>query len=1065
MDTICTHCGAFHWIDERNKASPKCRPEFSRCCHHGNVSLDHLPLPPERLRTLFTNDSPNAKHFRERIRQYNSALAFTSFTAKEKEQSVNAGGGAPWVWKTGYTIYHRIGTLFPNNPVDPRYSQLYFYDPLEALDYRMRRNDKLHRETMQYLQDMLRDSNPYTLLFFHSNEVLERTPARELGIHIIADRSTDLRRYNAPIVDEVAVVLPGDDGHARNPRDIVLHPRGGDLQFIHDHHRSYAPLHYVLLFPFGTDGWSYGLHLQPGQQHRIADADDDEQPPIDRTNARNLTQVMFYSYRLHTHNDEFPILQYGGRLFQQYVCDVWISTDQNRLHWIEHNQPKLRASLYSGLEDAVTHGENDVDLHDVGHRVVLPSSYIGGPRYMNQCFQDAIALARFYEGFDLFVTFTCNPCWPEIVAELLPSQSASDRPDLTVRVFNMYKTALVNELVKDNIFGPSSGYVYTIEFQKRGLPHMHLLLSLSPASRLETAQQVDSVISASWPDPDRQPRLFDVVRRSMVHGPCGRAKPDAACMKDGVCSKGFPKPFQAETVLTRDGYPLYARPDDGRSFNVRGFDADNRWIVPYNRYLLSRCVTFVSGFKRFLNILSYDAHMNIECVMSLAAAKYITKYTHKGPDRATVELQQRDEVSDFVDTRYIAAAEAAWRIFQLPVHHQEPAVVSLQVHLPGHHLVVYNPNEPPDAVSARAEQETTMLTAFFALNREIPSARQYTYPELPLHFVWIDREKRWKERQIGRSIGRMYFVSPTAGERFYLRTLLTTVSGPTSWESLRTYENVHYATFHAACLARGLLENDDEWRLCLGEASLSHVGESLRRLFALILTHCTPAQPDVLWTEFRDRVCDDLAHRLERRGFDVRPIPLDDVYDYGLFLIESDLRQEGTSLSAFPSMPAIQRNWQDVHENPYIIAQLAYNRDRERDLGFSAVHDLNVDQRAAFDVIFESTTAQRGKTFFLHGPGGTGKTFLYNALCHRVRAEGWIVLCVASSGIAALLLPGGHTAHSTFSIPVLSLSDDSCCQIDKQSQRADMLRTVRLIIWDEAVTQHRYGSQSYSQYH
>lgn len=93
--------------------------------------------------------------------------------------------------------------------------------------------------------------------------------------------------------------------------------------------------------------------------------------------------------------NEFPTLQSGGRLFQQYVCDVWISTDQNRLRWIENNQPQLRASLYSGLEDAVGHGEDDVSLRDVGHRVVLPSSYVGGPRYMNQQFQDMIALARF----------------------------------------------------------------------------------------------------------------------------------------------------------------------------------------------------------------------------------------------------------------------------------------------------------------------------------------------------------------------------------------------------------------------------------------------------------------------------------------------------------------------------------------------------------------------------------------------------------------------------------------------------------------------------------------------
>jgi hypothetical protein len=207
---------------------------------------------------------------------------------------------------------------------------------------------------------------------------------------------------------------------------------------------------------------------------------------------------------------------------------------------------------------------------------------------MNQRFQDAMALARYYHGFDLFVTFTCNAQWPEIAAELRGSQSASDRPDITVRVFNMFRTALVDELTKRHIFGHCSGYVYTIEFQKRGLPHMHMLLSLAEDCRLESAEQVDSVIRASWPDPVTEPRLFDIVRRCMVHGPCGPANPHARCMKDGKCSKGFPKPFQSDTVLTRDGYPLYARPSDGRAYEVRGFMADNRWIVPYNPYVLSR---------------------------------------------------------------------------------------------------------------------------------------------------------------------------------------------------------------------------------------------------------------------------------------------------------------------------------------------------------------------------------------------------------------------------------------------------------------------------------------------
>ena len=207
---------------------------------------------------------------------------------------------------------------------------------------------------------------------------------------------------------------------------------------------------------------------------------------------------------------------------------------------------------------------------------------------MNQHFQDAIAVARHYHGFDLFITFTTNPQWPELKEELLSGQSAADRPDLTVRVFNMYKTSMIDDLTKHVLFGDTLACVHTIEFQKRGLPHMHLLLSLSPSFRLTTADQVDTVIKASWPDPEREPRLFAIVKRSMVHGPCGRANPLSPCMKDGKCTKGFPKPFQARTVMTRNGYPLYARPNDGRAYNVGKLVADNRWIIPYNPHLLSR---------------------------------------------------------------------------------------------------------------------------------------------------------------------------------------------------------------------------------------------------------------------------------------------------------------------------------------------------------------------------------------------------------------------------------------------------------------------------------------------
>ena len=316
-----------------------------------------------------------------------------------------------------------------------------------------------------------------------------------------------------------------------------------------------------------------------------------------------MSQIQFYSFRLHTRENELPLLHHGGRLFQQYLCDAWVSSDQNRLRWIENNQRTLPATLYSGLEDAFLDSDNALDLHDVGQRVVLPSSYIGGPRYMNLKFHDAMAIARFFHGFDVFITFTSNPNWPEIKKELFPGQSASDRPDLVVRVFRMYQKSLLHDLTKSNFLGVVQAHVHSVEFQKRGLPHMHLLLTLMPRYRPTSPEQVDAMVCARWPDPRQQPTLFRIVMQRMVHGPCGPANPHAPCMIQGKCSKGFPKPFQENTVLTRDGYPIYARPNDGRAYEVRGFYAHNWWIVPYNPLILARSVS--SSFSRVRRLTSY----------------------------------------------------------------------------------------------------------------------------------------------------------------------------------------------------------------------------------------------------------------------------------------------------------------------------------------------------------------------------------------------------------------------------------------------------------------------------
>ncbi|CAL9016010.1 unnamed protein product [Prunus brigantina] len=93
--------------------------------------------------------------------------------------------------------------------------------------------------------------------------------------------------------------------------------------------------------------------------------------------------------------------------------------------------------------------------------------------------------------------------------------------------------------------------------------------------------------------------------------------------------------------------------------------------------------------------------------------------------------------------------------------------------------------------------------------------------------------------------------------------------------------------------------------------------------------------------------------------------------------------------------------------------------------------------------------------FFVHGHGGTGKTFLWHTIISKIRSEHKIVLAVASSGIASLLLPGGRTDHSRFKIP-LTISNCSTCQIKKGTHLAKLIEKADLIVWDEAPMNHKH---------
>src|SRR5580658_8385822 len=171
---------------------------------------------------------------------------------------------------------------------------------------------------------------------------------------------------------------------------------------------------------------------------------------------------------------------------------------------------------------------------------------------------------------------------------------------------------------------------------------------------------------------------------------------------------------------------------------------------------------------------------------------------------------------------------------------------------------------------------------------------------------------------------------------------------------------------------------------------------------------------------------------------------------------------KGKSLADYAPMPRPQEDWNQQLGNHFILEQRDCDPAEQAALAQQRIPTLNPSQLAAFNTIVQAVTTQSGQFFFLHGPGGTGKTYVYNTICHHLCSQGKIVLCTASSGIAGLLLIGGRTAHYRFKVPIL-LHEDSLCGIKKNLLQAELLQQTDLIIIDEITIQHRHAAEALDQ--
>nr|XP_027093608.1 uncharacterized protein LOC113714009 [Coffea arabica] len=480
--------------------------------------IDHIPDAPLLL--------PNAPDC-----QYCGAKRFylepPTFCCSKGEISIVA-----------HRMPYALKRLFTGNDEESDRSsgiQLYFFDTDEELKRRVASCDKLRESTLRLLMDILSE-NPYARFFKDLRDVPN---INNFNIALSCYPTLDQRVYNLPYTSQVAAIWTESDDESLDKQAHILRERSDAL--CEDE---------INIDPFAVEHSSDLIDLE----RRAADHGKKEEYTVSTRE--------YYCYRFQIRDNDESMLLHTLRLLQQFSVDGYVKIETSRLDFQRKRQNDIRTEILEGVMDSLSVGQTAGSK--VGRKVILPASFIGGPRDMRLRYLDAMALVQKYGKPDIFLTMTCNSMWKEIQDNLQFTEKPQDRPDLLSRVFRAKFEMLKSELLDKKIFGEVAACVYVIEFQKRGFPHAHLLLILKPQFKLLNPQSYDRIVSAEPPNP----HLYSLVHKHMIHGPCGVMDQTSPCMRNGSCKNHYSKNFCEQTVHAEDSYPCYRRRDDGKKIKL-----------------------------------------------------------------------------------------------------------------------------------------------------------------------------------------------------------------------------------------------------------------------------------------------------------------------------------------------------------------------------------------------------------------------------------------------------------------------------------------------------------------
>ncbi|KAM0909951.1 hypothetical protein ACQ4PT_014477 [Festuca glaucescens] len=366
------------------------------------------------------------------------------------DKHVNDSGGPP-VFKISGQVHHRIGSLLPAKGASPKFVELYIHETQNEVNNRIKAvmpeadptEVDIDVDIVGGLQSMLDVCSPLVKKFRDARDRLKDEGDTRIAIRIVGAEKGDPVQFNLPAVSELAALIVGDFSAENYRRDIIVDSKLKGLHHVPSLHPAFMSLQYPLLFPHGDRGFQLGI------PHR------DIQPGC--TEGRTTVSMQeYYCFCCHYRQNQYNPFLCCGKLSAQSQVDSFACVEEGRLTYIAGHQDDFRCEHFQGVADAV--GKGNLDGSSIGKKRIVPASFIGGDRYQQQNFQDAVAICRVYGSPHLFPTFTCCPKWPEIKEALLlePGQRYTDRSDLVVRVFKMKLDELVGDISNGAIFGPVS---------------------------------------------------------------------------------------------------------------------------------------------------------------------------------------------------------------------------------------------------------------------------------------------------------------------------------------------------------------------------------------------------------------------------------------------------------------------------------------------------------------------------------------------------------------------------------------------------------------------------------